>query len=75
MKTTGKIFLKGEAYCRSTGTSWMDHEFSSNQLNDNLVGWDWFSIKLNNQTELMLYQLRDKNGGKDPHSSGTVVYA
>ena len=53
----------------------MDHEFSSNQLNDNLVGWDWFSIKLNNQTELMLYQLRDKNGGKDPHSSGTFVSA
>ena len=72
MKTTGKVFLKGEAFA-VTGTSWMDHEFSSNQLNDNLVGWDWFSIKLNNQTELMLYQLRDKNGGKDPHSSGTVV--
>ena len=72
MKTTGKVFLKGEAFA-VTGTSWMDHEFSSNQLNDNLVGWDWFSIKLNNQTELMLYQLRDKNGGTDPHSSGTVV--
>jgi predicted secreted hydrolase len=72
MKTTGKIFLKGEA-TSVTGTSWMDHEFSSNQLNDNLVGWDWFSIKLNNQTELMLYQLRDKNGGIDQHSSGTLV--
>ena len=72
MNTTGKVFLKGEAFA-VTGTSWMDHEFSSNQLNDNLVGWDWFSIKLNNQTELMLYQLRDKNGGTDPHSSGTVV--
>jgi predicted secreted hydrolase len=72
MQTTGKVFLKGKEIS-VTGTSWMDHEFSSNQLNDNLVGWDWFSIKLNNETELMLYQLRDKNGGKDPHSSGTLV--
>ena len=53
----------------------MDHEYSSNQLNDNLVGWDWFSIKLNNQTELMLYQLRNKKGGKDSHSSGTLISA
>ncbi|MBT5375443.1 MAG: carotenoid 1,2-hydratase [Nitrospinaceae bacterium] len=72
MHTEGEIFLKGEKF-PVTGTSWMDHEFSSNQLNENLVGWDWFSIKLDNQSELMLYQLRDKNGGKDPHSSGTLV--
>ncbi len=72
MQTTGQIFLKGEAI-PVNGTSWMDHEFSSNQLNENLVGWDWFSLKLNNQTELMLYQLRDKKGGKDPHSSGTLI--
>jgi predicted secreted hydrolase len=72
MKTTGKIFLDGETI-PIRGTSWMDHEFSSNQLNKNLVGWDWFSIKLDNQSELMLYQLRDKNKGKDPHSSGTLV--
>ncbi len=72
MKTNGQIFLKGKAI-PVKGTSWMDHEFSSNQLNENLVGWDWFSIKLDNQTEIMLYQLRDKNGGKDPHSSGTSI--
>ncbi len=72
METSGKIFLKGEVI-PVKGTSWMDHEFSSNQLNENLVGWDWFSIKLDNQTELMLYQLRNKNKGKDPYSSGTLI--
>ncbi len=73
METTGQLFLKGEAV-QVQGTSWMDHEFSSNQLNDSLVGWDWFSIKLDNKTELMLYQLRDQKGGRDPHSSGTLVF-
>ena len=53
----------------------MDHEFSCYQLNDNLIGWDWFSIKLDNQIDLMLYQLRNKNGGKDPNSSGTLISA
>jgi predicted secreted hydrolase len=39
------------------------------------VGWDWFSVQLDNQTELMLFQLRRKDGAVDPHSSGTYIDA
>ena len=74
MKTSGTVFMHGKAY-KVLGTSWMDHEYSSNQLNDELAGWDWFSLKLDNQTELMLYQLRRKAGGIDSFSSGTLVSA
>jgi len=74
MQTTGKVFVEGKEY-RVTGTSWMDREFSSDQLNPKLVGWDWFSLKLDNNTEIMLYQLRRKGGGVDPFSSGTLVSA
>jgi predicted secreted hydrolase len=74
METTGKVFIQGKAY-EVTGTSWMDREFSSDQLNPKLVGWDWFSLKLDNNTEIMLYQLRRKDGGVDPYSSGTLVSA
>jgi predicted secreted hydrolase len=74
MKTKGSIFIKGEKF-QVKGTSWMDHEFSSNPLNPKLIGWDWFSIKLDNQTEIMLYQLRQKNGDTDPNSSGTFISA
>ncbi len=73
METTGQILLGGEVI-PVRGTSWMDHEFSSNQLNENLAGWDWFSIKLDDRTEIMLYQLRNRDGGKDSHSSGTLVF-
>ena len=72
MNTTGTVSVRGRPY-RVTGTSWMDHEYSSNQLNPDQVGWDWFSIKLDNNTELMLYQIRLKGGGIDPYSSGTFV--
>jgi predicted secreted hydrolase len=53
----------------------MDHEFGSNQLREDQVGWDWFSIQLDNQAELMLYLMRRKDGTVDPYSSGTLVSA
>ncbi|MFX6118790.1 lipocalin family protein, partial [Acinetobacter baumannii] len=52
----------------------MDHEFGSNQLTDAQVGWDWFSLQLSNNTEVMLYLMRTTAGGIDPNSSGTVIY-
>ena len=38
MKTSGAVFVGGKSY-KVFGTSWMDHEYSSNQLNDELSGW------------------------------------
>lgn len=55
------------------GMAWMDHEFSTHSLPKELAGWDWFSIQLDNQWELMLYQLRQKDGSLSPFSSGTLV--
>jgi predicted secreted hydrolase len=72
MKTSGTVFVDGKNY-KVFGTSWMDHEYSSNQLNNELSGWDWFSLKLDDQTELMIYQLRRKSGDIDSFSSGTFV--
>jgi len=57
------------------GTAWMDHEFSSAPLEDELEGWDWFSLQFEDQTELMLYLLRQKSGENSPSSSGTFVRA
>ena len=56
-----------------TGAAWMDHEWFSNLLDSSQQGWDWFSIQLQNQSELMLFQIRRTDGGIDPHSSGTYI--
>ncbi len=72
MTTTGTVSIKGQPFT-VTGSSWMDREYSSNQLNPTQIGWDWFSIKLDDNTELMLYQIRLKGGGIDPFSSGSFV--
>lgn len=58
---------------RATGQAWMDHEFGSSALRENQQGWDWFSIQLENDMELMLYIIRRNDGSHDVTSSGTLV--
>jgi predicted secreted hydrolase len=68
LKATGNINGKPV-----TGKAWMDHEWFTEQLAPDQVGWDWFSIQLDNNTELMLFELRKKDGSLDEHSAGTYI--
>ena len=72
--SNGSIELNGKTY-QVTGTSWMDHEFFSHRLDEDQSGWDWLSLQLDDNTEVMLYRLRHKDGSVDPYSSGTYVDA
>jgi predicted secreted hydrolase len=74
MKTEGELTIDGKRE-KVRGLTWMDHEFGSNQLSEDQVGWDWFSLQLDDQTEIMLYLIRRKDGSPDPYSSGTLVKA
>jgi len=58
-----------------TGWSWFDQEWATNQLTENQTGWDWLSLQLEDNTELMLFQIRLKNGGRDSFSHGTWIDA
>ena len=73
LKTEGKIFLQNKEV-PVQGISWMDHEFGSAQLREYQLGWDWFSIQLDNGIELMFYQIRHRDGKIDPYSSGTIIF-
>ena len=72
LATSGTLTLGHESF-DVTGTSWMDHEFGSADLDKDLVGWDWFSLQLDDRREVMLYRLRRADGSADPVSSGTLV--
>jgi predicted secreted hydrolase len=74
MPTRGTIAIDGETFT-VTGESWMDHEFSTSFLEPEQRGWDWFSIQLSDNRELMLYRMRRADGSHDPHSSGTLIDA
>ena len=72
MTADGELTFNGEAE-HFTGLAWMDREFGTWAPTDNQKGWDWFSIQLDNGTELMCYQLRNGKGVPSPYSSGTLV--
>jgi len=72
MGSRGILKLGNETFT-VTGSSWMDHEFSSNVLSAHQVGWDWMGLQLSGNRELMLYVLRHEDGSIDPFSSGTLV--
>lgn len=74
LATEGQIRIGTETFA-VTGLSWMDHEFGSADLGQNVVGWDWFSLQLSDSTELMWYSLRRADETSDPVSSGTLVLA
>jgi len=74
LQTKGAIEITGKTI-EVRGTSWMDHEFFTHSMEAEQVGWDWLSVQLEDNTELMLYQFRRKDGSTDPFSSGTYVDA
>jgi predicted secreted hydrolase len=74
LATSGSIDLKGKHF-DVTGLAWMDHEFFTHQLESNQIGWDWLSLQLDDDTELMLFHIRRKDGSIDPYSAGTFVDA
>lgn len=72
LETSGSLTVDGETMS-VTGLSWMDHEFSSSFLEQGQQGWDWMAIQLDNNQELMIYQIRRNDGTPDVHSSGTLI--
>jgi predicted secreted hydrolase len=74
LETEGVLNINGEAFTVN-GFSWMDHEWGTTELGPRAVGWDWFSIQLDDQREVMFYHLRNKDGSVEPLSSGTLVEA
>jgi predicted secreted hydrolase len=74
LATDGTLTVRGRAM-PVTGLSWMDHEFGSTQLGPDQIGWDWFSLQLDDGAELMLYIIRKADGRPDLYSGGTWIAA
>lgn len=72
LETSGTITVEGETFAVS-GSSWLDHEFSTSVLGASAVGWDWFSLQLDNNRELMLFQIRKVDGSLEAVSHGILV--
>lgn len=74
LRTRGTLCVNGDKESIK-GLGWMDHEFGTAPLDPAVVGWDWFSLQLSDNTEVMLYLLRNENGAIHSVSSGSWVNA
>jgi len=46
-----------------TGRAWLDHEWSSQVMAPEAVGWDWVGVDLDDGGALMAFRMRDRAGG------------
>jgi predicted secreted hydrolase len=74
LETGGIVLVDGEAR-RVSGLSWLDREWSSRGLSESQQGWDWFALQLEDGSNLMFYQLRERDGSAHPMSAGTWMPA
>jgi predicted secreted hydrolase len=74
LRAEGVMHVDGVQHAVS-GLAWKDHEFSTSALDQNQIGWDWFSLQFEDGSALMLFQLRERGGGASASSSGTFIAA
>ena len=61
LKVLGSISRQGQP-TRVTGEAWFDHEWSSEYLDPEAVGWEWVGINLNDGGALMAFRIRNAQG-------------
>lgn len=71
----GALTTPGNAPRALSGEAWMDHEWSSNYLAGDQVGWDWAGIQLKDGRSLMAFRLRHADGSQDAWSTVQEVDA
>ena len=54
-----------------TGQAWLDREWSSQPLDADQTGWDWFSLHFDDGAKLMGFGLRQEDG--DVYTSATWI--
>lgn len=64
LEVSGTVGRAGMAATQVTGNAWLDHEWSSEALQPDAVGWDWVGANLDDGGALMAFQIRDRQGGK-----------
>ena len=72
LETTGTLTTHGTTK-QVSGASWMDHEWFSSVLSNEALGWDWFSLQLNDRRELMLFQIRQRESTGKSFKYGILV--
>jgi len=63
LQVSGAITTRGGSVEIESGEAWLDHEWSSEVMSPQAVGWDWVGLNLADGGALMAFRMRDKEGG------------
>lgn len=74
METEGTLTIDGKV-ASVEGFSWFDREWSTSVLGSHLTGWDWFAFNFDDGRNAMMFNLRRKDGERDPYDHGLLVSA
>jgi predicted secreted hydrolase len=61
LRVGGRIELEGRSR-EVRGSAWFDHEWSSEYMAAQAVGWDWTGINLDDGSALMAFRMRARDG-------------
>lgn len=67
LQAEGTVTFDGQT-ATVRGQAWLDREWSSQFLQSDQQGWDWFALHLDNGEKLMAFQLRSKHGAPYRHA-------
>lgn len=61
LRVNGSV-RSGSERLEASGVAWLDHEWSSEPLASEAVGWDWAGLNLDDGSALMAFRIRAKDG-------------
>jgi len=72
LRVSGEIVVDGKRRA-VTGEAWLDHEWSSDVMDEQARGWDWMGINLDDGGALMAFRMRGADG--EPRWSAATLRA
>jgi predicted secreted hydrolase len=60
---SGEVKVGGSTR-KVSGRAWFDHEWSSDYVDENALGWDWLGVNMIDGGALMAFRMRDRHGGE-----------
>jgi predicted secreted hydrolase len=76
METTGTLTRSGVAGVvteKFTGTGWLDRQWGQSWGVNPNVGWDWFGLRLEDGSDILVYRLRNTRSGKTIQAEATII--
>ncbi len=62
LRITGDLGFHQKKKRKVSGIGWLDHEWMSELLMDDFVGWDWIGVNLIDGSSLMVFKIRKQDG-------------